>query len=151
MPYSTDLDVMEYLSYVFDLGFSEFRAYHGFAESDIERDIKRLWLPYQAIIPDPTKTAVNSAADNTSYFNASNLTAAQWTRASVFRVLGWYILPRLAAAIGGEGFLSMVAYYKMAYAEEIYAVINDGVEYNYGGSLQKVYVLPQRERQRRIR
>jgi len=151
MAYSTDSDLMEYQPYVFEHGISEFSDYHDKAEADIQRDIKTLWLPLQNRLTDPARRGLNLLATDSTLFDPDNLKPSQWVKASVYRVLAEYVLPRLAASVGGQGFLGMLAYYQRAYQKELQSVFDDGVEYLISSVYQKIFVMPLAARSRLIR
>jgi len=142
---------MEYQPYVFEHGVGEFTGYHVKAAADIVRDIKALWLPLQRRLVDPARTGMNLLATDSTLFDGDNLNAEQWVKASVYRVLGEYILPRLSASIGGQGFVEMLAFYDRAYSKELQSVFDDGVEYMIDGVYQKIFVMPLAARSRLIR
>jgi len=148
MSYSSDSDLMEYQPYVFEHGISEFTGYHVKAASDIVRDIKALWLPLQNTLVDPAHRSMSLLATDSTLFDAASLNSTQWVRASVYRVLGWYVLPRLAASVGGQGFLSMLAFYEREYMGEMQSVFGEGVEYLINGVYEKIFVMPLAERSR---
>jgi len=151
MSYSADSDLMEYQPYVFEHGINEFGIYHSKAALDIQRDVKALWLPLQRTLVDPARTGMNLLATDATLFNADNLNPVQWVKASVYRVLGEYILPRLGASVGGQGFIVMLTYYQNAYRKELQAVFDDGLEYKVNSVYQKIFVMPLAARSRQIR
>ena len=151
MAYSTDSDLMEYQPYVFEHGISDFSIYHEKAAFDIQRDIKALWMPLQNTLTDPARRGMSRTASDVTLFDAAKLNNAQWIRASVYRVLGWYVLPRLAASVGGQGFLGMLAFYERAYTKELQSVFDEGVEYLINSVYQKIFVMPLAARSRQMR
>ena len=63
--------------------------------------------------------------------DASLLTATQWTRASAYLVLWKYALPQLTNWTDGDRFQSMITFYRDMYHQELQAVYDDGVEYDF--------------------
>ena len=62
------------------------------------------------------------------------LTDSQFTRATVFCALAYYVFPRLSKFEPDmDVFQIKMDYYKSRFAEEIQAVILDGVEYDIDG------------------
>ena len=151
MSYSADSDLMEYQPYVFEHGISEFALYHTKAALDIQRDVKALWLPLQRTLIDPARTGMNRLATDSTLFDADNLNPEQWVKASVYRVLFAYILPRLSASVGGQGFLGMLGFYEKAYGKEMQSVFDDGLEYKVNSVYQKIFVMPLAARSRQMR
>jgi hypothetical protein len=116
MAFSTDSDLVELIPDILDLGIANFIEYHAKAEADIKREIRRKWWP---------KTGNKGEMDD------SLLTDAQWTRASSYLVLWKYALPQLTNWVDGDRFQNMIDFYKARHAEEMDAVFQDGVEYDY--------------------
>ena len=135
MPYSTDTDLLKYQPYVFEHGITSFAAYHADAEADINRDLQNLWLPAQSL-----SEGIQSVA-----FDATKLNPAQWMKASVFKVLAAYVLPSLAASVGGEGFVAMIAFYDRQYCKELQSVFAAGVQYLNGSEYVSIYAKPPAE------
>ncbi|MEI7748232.1 MAG: hypothetical protein WCI81_04065 [Chlorobiaceae bacterium] len=150
MAYSTDADLLKYQPYVFEHGMSSFAAYHADAEADINRDIQILWLPAQSSFFYPCYPLMISGLPFAE-FDATKLNPAQWMKASVFKVLAAYVLPSLAASIGGEGFVAMIAFYERNYVKELENVFSAGVQYLSGSEYAVIYAKTPAERQRLVR
>jgi len=135
MIFSTDEDVRRVQPYVFEHGVAAFTEYHVPASGDVVDELVTGWLPLQRVV----------MADA---FDEERLVAAQWGTAAVCRVLGWYVLPRLAASVGGAGLLSMMEHYRREYALEMQRVIRRGVLYDSGSGPERVDALPVSEVQR---
>jgi hypothetical protein len=59
------------------------------------------------------------------------LTESQFTRAAVFHVLAYYILPKLMKFDPeGDRFENMMKHYKSRFDEEFDLILRDGVEYD---------------------
>jgi hypothetical protein len=135
MAFSTDEDVRRLQPYVFEHGVASFDEYHEPATGELVDELVTEWIPAQSAV----------LADD---FDAERLDAAQWMTAAVCRVLGWYVLPRLAASVGGEGLLSMMEHYRREYALEMQRVIRRGVRYDTGSGFEQIDALPVSEVQR---
>jgi len=135
MVFSTDDDVRLLQPYVFEHGVATFDEYHEPAAAELVDELVTEWIPAQSAV----------LADD---FDAERLDAAQWMTAAVCRVLGWYVLPRLAASVGGEGLLSMMEHYRREYALEMQRVIRRGVRYDMGSGFKQIDALPVSEVQR---
>ena len=94
----------------------------------MQRDIRnRWWSVYHS-----------NQSRNRSYaggieINLTLLTDSQWTRATVYRTLGYYICPALTK-FNSEGdedrFQQMGTYYRTAYEDEFSDILRDGIEYD---------------------
>jgi hypothetical protein len=135
MVFSSDEDVLRMQPYVFEHGVASFSEYHEPAAGDLLDALVTDWIPAQSTVLEDE-------------FEVARLDAAQWVTAAVCRVLGWYVLPRLAASVGGEGFLSMMEYYRREYALEMQRVIRRGVRYDTGSGFEQIDALPVSEVQR---
>lgn len=116
MAFSTDSDLTNIIPDILDLGIDSFLEEHAKAEEDIKREIRRKWWP---------KTGFKGEMDVTL------LTDSQWTRANSYLVLWKYALPQLTNWVDGDRFQNMIDFYKARFAEEMDAVMQDGVEYDY--------------------
>lgn len=138
MAYSTDTDLLKYQPYVFEHGVASFEVFHADAEADINRDIQILWLPAQSYFPCPVFPSSISGIQSVA-FDTTKLNPAQWMKASVFKVLAAYVLPSLAASVGGEGFVAMIAFYDRQYCKELQSVFAAGVQYLNGSEYVSIY------------
>lgn len=116
MAFSTDSDLTDIQPDILDLGISSFYAEHAKAQADIERDLRaKFW----------------SRTGRSGEMDAAQLTSAQWTRASAYLVLWKYALPQLTNWVDGDRFQGMISFYKDMYNQEMKAVYEDGVEYDF--------------------
>ena len=120
MAFSTDSDLTAIIPDIFSLGIENFADEHAKAEADIIREIRRRWWPRTGY-----KGEMNEAL----------LTDSQWTRTCVYLVLWKYALPQLTNWVGTGGgtdrFREMISFYRDLYAQELEAVLSDGVEYDF--------------------
>jgi hypothetical protein len=141
MAYSSDTDLQRYQPYVFEHGTASFAMLHDDAASEIIQRLRRDWLPLQRIIiPD--------------LFDAAKLEPDQFRMISISAVLGLFILPQLAASIGGEGFLQMASYYRKDYDRRFSDLLIYGIKYYTGDTddvdgYELIKSLPVSELQRR--
>ena len=133
MAFATRSDLTVYQPDIGDMGLSTSQqdAYVTQAIADVQRDIRnRWWSVYQA-----NKVRDRSYIGSVEMEN-SKLTDSQWTRATVYRTLGYYICPSLTK-FNSEGsedrFQQMGSYYRTAYEDEISDIFRDGVEYDQDG------------------
>ena len=133
MAFATRSDLIVYQPDIGDMGLSTAQqdAYVTQAIADVQRDIRnRWWSVFQA-----NKVRDRSYIGSVEMEN-SKLTDSQWTRATVYRTLGYYICPSLTK-FNSEGsedrFQQMGSYYRTAYEDEISDIFRDGVEYDQDG------------------
>lgn len=126
MAFATIENVLEYEPQIQDYGIYDFDDALSKAQSDVERHLRIHWWPSQQIGKyDITVIGLNAE------MNANLLTESQFTRATVFNALAYYIFPRLSKFEPDlDVFQIKMDYYKSRFAEEIQAVIQDGVEYD---------------------
>ncbi len=133
MAFATRSDLVVYQPDIGDMGLSTAQqdAYVTQAIADVQRDIRnRWWSVFQA-----NKVRDRSYIGSVEMEN-SKLTDSQWTRATVYRTLGYYICPSLTK-FNSEGsedrFQQMGSYYRTAYEDELSDIFRDGVEYDQDG------------------
>jgi hypothetical protein len=130
MAFAARTDLITYQPDIGDMGLStaQLDTYVTQAIADVQRDIRnKWWSVYQA----------NKVRDR-SYIGSVEidltlLTDSQWTRATVYRCLGYYVCPSLTKfnATGDEDrFQQMGSYYRTAYEDEFSDILRDGVEYD---------------------
>ena len=130
MAFATRSDLIVYQPDIGDMGLTtgEQDAFVTQAIADVQRDIRnRWWSIYHS-----------NQSRNRSYaggieINLTLLTDSQWTRATVYRTLGYYICPALTK-FNSEGdedrFQQMGTYYRTAYEDEFSDILRDGIEYD---------------------
>ena len=133
MAFATRSDLTVSQPDIGDMGLSTSQqdAYVTQAIADVQRDIRnRWWSVYQA-----NKVRDRSYIGSVEMEN-SKLTDSQWTRATVYRTLGFYICPALTKfnSSGDEDrFQQMGSYYRTQYEDELQDILRDGVEYDQDG------------------
>lgn len=129
--FSTDTDLTFYQPDILTFGITSFTTpndYHAQARADIERELRIKWFPIYA-----KETYRDIAILNTSEMDATLLTDAQFKRASVFRVIGFYACPQLTKFNSNDNpdrFQVMMKHYQQMYADELESILRDGVEYD---------------------
>lgn len=125
MAFATINDIQEYEPDILNYGLPDFDDALTKAQSDVERHLRINWWPtqqyhkYDITFVQPVE------------MDATKLTDSQFTRATVYCALGYYIYPRLSKFEPDMDMFQMkLDYYKKMYAEEIDLVIRDGVEYD---------------------
>ena len=126
MTMSTDADILDYMPDLHDFGIQDFSADHEKTRQDIFRRLRIEWWP--KFRPWKYDIRVLNAYVE---MDESLLTESQFTRAAVFHVLAYYILPKLAKFDPeGDRFENMMKHYKTKFEEEFDLVLRDGVEYD---------------------
>jgi hypothetical protein len=126
MTMSTDADVLEYLPDLFDYGIQDFSDEHEKTEQDIYRKLRVDWWPRQR----GTRLDIKALGSEVE-MREDRLTQSQFTRAAVFHVLAYYILPKLMKfEPEGDRFSQMMTYYRSRWEEEFDMILRDGVEYD---------------------
>ena len=129
--FSVDTDLTFYQPDILGFGIASFTTpndYHAQARADIERDLRIKWFPIYA------KTTYRDISIlNSNEMDATLLTDAQFKRASVFRVIGFYACPQLTKFNSNDNqdrFQVMMKHYQQMYSSEMEDILRDGVEYD---------------------
>jgi hypothetical protein len=117
--YATNDDLNALLPSIFDHGVSDFDDELANATADVNRQIEIEW--YNRDFQKGT---------NRLRFDAGLLDAAQWKRATIYRALSAYILPRLSPFRENDSFQLQMVHYRERYAEEMAAEMAVGVRYD---------------------
>jgi hypothetical protein len=126
MTMSTDTDVLEYLPDLYDYGIQDFSDEHEKSRQDIFRRLRVDWWPRHR----GTRLDIKALGSEIE-MREDRLTESQFTRAAVFHVLAYYILPKLMKfEPEGDRFSQMMTYYRSRWDEEFDMVLRDGVEYD---------------------
>lgn len=130
MAFATISDIQEYEPNILDYGIPSFDDALTKAQADVERYLRVNWWPSQQIGRfDITIIGFNAEMD------PNKLTESQFTRATVYCALAYYVYPKLSKFEPElDVFQMKMDFYKKMYAEEIDMVIRDGVEYDIDSS-----------------
>lgn len=126
MAFATINDILDYEPDILNYGIQNFDDALTKSQQDVERYLRINWWSSQQIGRfDITIIGTNLEMDE------NKLTDSQFTRATVYHALGYYIYPRLSKFEPEMDIFQMkYDYYKKMFAEEIDLVIRDGVEYD---------------------
>ena len=131
MAMSTDTDVLAYEPDITQYGIQSFADEHAKTRADILRILRIDWWPRHRNIIG--KYAIN-IIDTNLEMDDSKLTESQFTKAAVYHVLAYYILPKLSKFTPeGDVFREKMEYYRARFNEEIKYVLRDGIEYDFDG------------------
>ena len=119
MAYATNSDPTQLLPTVFEHGVTDWTDELAEAESDVKRDIEVEWL----------KRGFRKGDGNTR-FDATLLQDAQWKRATMYKALADYIMPRLSPFREDDSFQLQMKHYKTRFAEEMAAEFGRGIQYD---------------------
>lgn len=136
--FATNDDILKYFPTAFDHGVADWTDELDLAQGDVELKIKSKWFigeygPNRVLAP------------TSPVFNPDLLTASQWTKATVYRALCDYILPKLSTfRPEGDPFQVQIDFFSKKFAEELDMQITSGVEYdsNEDGSITTGEKLP---------
>lgn len=117
--YATNSDLTTLLPSIFNHGETDFTDELTEATADVKRDIEVEWL----------KRGFRKGDGNTR-FDATLLTDAQWKRATMYKALADYIMPRLSPFRDEDSFQLQMKHYKTRYAEEMAAEFGRGIQYD---------------------
>ena len=117
MPFATDNDLLALIPTIFDHGEHSFQDDLDRAEADVVKKIKVEWY--------------NKRYYSGSY-DESLLTASQWKNATIYRALGFYIMPKLSQwRPESDSFREQMNFYQERFAEEMADEFGVGIEYDY--------------------
>lgn len=116
--YATDDDLVLIVPDIFDHGVDTFETELTRSTDDINRRIKTEWW---------------SIERDANHFDADNLKASEWERATVYHALAYYILPRLSNFQEDDTFQRQMVFYKERYMEEFSAAMAAGISYDHNG------------------
>lgn len=118
--FATNTDLQKYAPEVFDQGVTDWTTELTDGQKDIENMIQFRWY--------------NKYNDRLQW-DAGKLTAAQWTKSTVYHSLANYILPRLSTfRPEGDPFREQITFFKERFAEEFDIQFGLGIEYDTDGS-----------------
>jgi hypothetical protein len=127
MSFATNEDLTDYMPDALEHGVADWSAELALAESDVQRDIKIRWYNVEY----GTNKSYYGSVVSPSY-DTTKLDDAQWTRATVYRAMYQYILPKLSTfRPEGDSFRERIDFYRASYAEEMSAQIASGVLYDF--------------------
>jgi len=125
MTFATNSDLLKYYTTVMDHGVTDWSAEIAEAQSDIENIVKAKWF-FVEFGSQRTRGMVIQPV-----FNPSLLVTTQWTKATCYRALANYILPKLSTfRPEGDSFRQAVDFYDQRFDEEMDLQLSVGVKYD---------------------
>ncbi len=116
MAFATNTDLQRYAPEVFDQGVDDWTDELTEAQTDVTNMIQYKWW-----------NKVNSR----SQFDKNLLVEAQWTKATVYKAMAAYILPKLSTfRPEGDPFREQLTFYKERFEEEFDLQFGLGIEYD---------------------
>tara|TARA_R110000851_G_scaffold211412_2_gene363974 strand:+ start:1351 stop:1767 length:417 start_codon:yes stop_codon:yes gene_type:complete len=117
MAFATDSQLLEYVNTIFDHGVESWQTELDRAEDDVIRKIKVEWY---------------NKRYSPSNFEAAELVATQWTAATIYRAIAYYIMPGLSQwRPESDSFREQIEFYQARYAEEIDDQFAVGIQYDF--------------------
>jgi hypothetical protein len=117
MAFATDSDLLNYIPTIFDHGPNTYIEALEEAHKDVVRIIQTHWF---------------NKIERFEDFDEKWLDGEQWTRAVVYRALGYYILPRLSSwRSESDSFRNQIEFYQARFDDEMDAVFAIGVRYDF--------------------
>lgn len=127
MSFATNEDLVEYYPNAMEHGVGDWTAELAQAQTDVETLIKSRWFNKEF---DNGATRYRISGGFPTY-DPSRLTASQWTRATCFRALSCYILPKLSTfRPEGDAFREQLNFFQNRFDEEFNLQLGAGVEYD---------------------
>lgn len=127
MSFATNEDLVEYYPNAMEHGVGDWTQELAQAQSDVETLIKSRWFNKEF---DSSSARYRVATGFPSY-NPALLTESQWTRATCFRALACYILPKLSTfRPEGDSFREQLNFFQSRFEEEFNLQLGAGVEYD---------------------
>lgn len=127
MSFATNQDLVTYYPTAMDHGIGDWSGELAQAQGDVETLIKSRWFNKEF---DTGSTRYRVVGGFPTY-NPALLTASQWTRATCFRALACYILPKLSTfRPEGDAFREQLNFFSSRFEEEFNLQLGAGVEYD---------------------
>ena len=128
--FSTDSDLLVYEPDIKKYGIQDFETdpnLHEKSYDDILRLLNIRWAPTYSIGRYDASVLTNSV----QRVDPNKLQSSQFTRASVYHVLGHYVYPRLSTFDpSGDAFREKMKYYVSKFNEEFDLILQEGVKYD---------------------
>lgn len=128
MSFANNSDLVTYYPTAMDHGVADWTNELALAQGDVEILVKTRWFNQE--FGQPQGRTIGSMPT----FDPALLTETQWTRATVYRALAVYILPKLSTfRPEGDSFREQLAFYQNRFDEEFNLQLGSGVEYDLDG------------------
>jgi hypothetical protein len=125
MPFATNQDLVDYYPTALDHGVADWTLELARAEQDVKNLVKTRWFNQEFSRP---RGSMNQTLPQ---FDSTLLTSSQWTRATVYRALNRYILPKLSTfRPEGDAFREQLAFFQTCFEDEFNLQMAVGVEYD---------------------
>ncbi len=127
--FTTDSDLLEIEPNIKEFGIQDFETdpnLHAKTYTDIIRLLNIEWFPHSQ--HGRYDISVFGSARK---LDENKIVASQFTRASIYHVLGHYIYPRLSTFDpNGDAFQEKMKYYQDAFDREFNLILREGVKYD---------------------
>lgn len=119
MAFATNTDLQKYCPEVFDQGIDDWTDELADAQADVTNLIQYKWW---------------NKMNYRHNWDATKLDETQWTKATVFKAMAAYILPKLSTfRPEGDPFREQLAFYKERFEEEFDVQFGLGIKYDEDG------------------
>jgi len=130
MPFATNNDLVKYFPTAMDHGVADWTSELTQAQGDVELLVKTRWFNIEF-----GGTNTNRVSPSVPVYNPALLLASQWTRATVYRALSVYILPKLSTfRPEGDAFREQLSFFQNRFDEEFNMQLGSGVGYDLDSS-----------------
>lgn len=127
MSFATNEDLVDYYPTAMDHGVADWTAELTQAQEDVETLIKSRWFNKEF----DSGSARYRVVGGFPTYDPTKLTESQWTRATCFRALACYILPKLSTfRPEGDAFREQLNFFQSRFEEEFNLQLGAGVEYD---------------------
>ena len=125
MTFAVNADLLRYMPTIMDNGVEDWTQELAEAESDVINIIKAKWFFVEFGNQRTRGMAIQPI------YKPELLTASQWTKATCYRALTAYILPKLSTfRPEGDSFQKQIDFYDQRFDEEMDIQFSVGVEYD---------------------
>lgn len=126
MPFATNSDLVKYYPTAMDHGVADWTTDLTQAQGDVQTLVKTRWFNLEFGSGRGRTNIIGQPI-----YDATRLTDLQWTRATVYRALSCYILPKLSTfRPEGDAFREQLAFFQSRFDEEMNLQFGSGVEYD---------------------
>jgi len=120
MAFANDQQLGDLLPTIFEHGESSYQDELDRAEADVVRKIKIEWF---------------NKRSSSNTFDQTKLNESQWELATLYRALGFYIMPKLSQwRPESDSFREQIEFYQARFAEEMADQFGVGIEYDQDSS-----------------
>jgi len=121
--YSTDLDLVEIIPTIMNMGDSSYTVFHTQAKDDVDRILRAQWYPNEA--------ADRGIDTSTTYFDADNLDAAELQKLSAYKALELIFRSKVKPGPASDMYEKLMLLYRDYFTKELDALMKGGISYDW--------------------